>query len=836
VRAVALATLLSLAAAPQSAAHAETVTVLGRACVPNAFEPARPCTLRLDAPGDRLIGRGLHMFAAPDVRPDANGEFGYQPFGADDYSFDQVNVFWHAQHFLERLERYGLDLDAFPIYVRVSPGAGSFTHITEPVSTIGTGANGTDRGAKDSDIIIHEITHAVFNPRMPLGTYPIDKGESIPVLEGIADYFAAAVNGDTHMGEFAKPPAGYHDIASDPAVYHYDRWNSLPADPYSRGMVLNGALLEIRASLGETADELVFRALDHAPLRCFTCFADAVRWADAEHFAGAHLAEIDAAFARRGIPSGPPGGLSIDSPSWAWLNEDLTVRLLHTCGAGPFEIAWRVRDAQGIEESLPSGTDQVVYRPSKPVTFLARLKDRNGVTFEAPPRAVTTYDRNDPAVRLGTVSIVGSRDIPLGFRARYTYALTGGGGVPPRIAQWQAENAQLFVMDPTGAAIDIVPSASPVRLRLTCRDVTGQLATDSLVITVLQPLVTGALSGPTFLQPGASGVYSVRPTGGLPPYRYAWTQQISSQVIPLPDTSSVTSVASTVDFTMRVAVSDASGRQASASLNVRQLGVLGIGPIQGPAELIAGRTAVFSVSTGGGLAPYHYQWTQSNATTMRWLTDANPVSSLPESGDFTLQVVATDAAGASVSKTHHVRVLQALTPGSIEGPSSLYEGEVAMFGVQPQGGKRPYHYRWFQQGDGGTIELQDSTSVTSLPTSRDFTIFVTVRDSMGFFVQASKLVAVQPAPLPPVSRTFRVLGNVLRRGANLLIELPTPDAEGQLEVLDTTGRLRASGRVPAGSGPQLLLSIPRDLDSGIYFVRLRRSDHTWTARLVVISG
>jgi hypothetical protein len=186
VRAVALATLLFLAAAPPPAAHAETVTVLGRACVPNAFAPALPCTLRLDAPGDRLIGRGLHMFAQPDAQPDTAGGFDYLPFGADDYSFDQVNVFWQAQHFLERLERYGLDLDAFPIYVRVTPGAGSFTHFTEPVSTIGTGANGTDRGAKDSDIIVHEITHAVFNPRMPLGTYPIDKGESIPVLEGIA--------------------------------------------------------------------------------------------------------------------------------------------------------------------------------------------------------------------------------------------------------------------------------------------------------------------------------------------------------------------------------------------------------------------------------------------------------------------------------------------------------------------------------------------------------------------------------------------------------------------------------------------------------------------------
>jgi len=247
---------------------------------------------------------------------------------------------------------------------QVRPSILLVTLDTTRADAIGTGANGTDRGAKDSDIIVHEMTHAVFNPRMPLGTYPIDKGESIPVLEGIADYFAAAVNGDTRMGEFAKPPAGYHDIASNPAVFHYDRWSSLPADPYSRGMVLNGALLEIRTALGETADELVFRALEHAPLRCFTCFADAVRWADAEHFAGAHLAEIEAAFARRGIPSGPPGGLSIDTPSWAWLNEDVTVRLLHKCGAGPFETTWRVRmPSSPTETSSPGATSRRRWAP-----------------------------------------------------------------------------------------------------------------------------------------------------------------------------------------------------------------------------------------------------------------------------------------------------------------------------------------------------------------------------------------------------------------------------------------------------------------------------------------
>ena len=69
----------------------------------------------------------------------------------------------------------------------------------------------------------------------------------------------------------------------------------------------------------------------------------------------------------------------------------------------------------------------------------------------------------------------------------------------------------------------------------------------------------------------------------------------------------------------------------------------------------------------------------------------------------------------------------------------------------------------------------------------------------------------------------------------MALQLPTPDAPGELEILDTAGRLRASGRIPAGSGATLSVPLPGDLDSGVYFVRLRRSDRVWTARIVLIA-
>jgi len=838
VRTVVLVALVGLVASPATEAHAASVFVPGRTCDPNAFEPARACTLQLNAPGDRLAARGLTMFAEPAARPDARGEFGYLPFGPDDFLFDQVNVFWHAQHFLERLERYGLDVMAHPIFVRVQPGAGSFTHFVEPVSTIGTGLNGLDQGAKDGDIIVHEITHAVFNPRMPLGTYPIDKGESIPVLEGLADYFAAAVHGNTRIAEFARPPAGYHDITSDPAVFHYDRFDILPADPYSRGKVLNGALLEIRAALGETADELVFAATDYAPLRCFTCVADAIRSADNDRYAGAHMATIDSAFARRGIPSGPPIGIRIDTPVWAWLGDDITARLQHVCGVGPFQITWRARDASGNVEVLPSNTDQVSLRAQQTVTLEATLRDGRGVEYPASPVTVSAYDRTDPSLHVNGVRIDGPASISPGFRTRYTFVLLGGTGVPPVNAQWTAENAQLSEM--TGNGVTVSPTANPVRLKLVYRDAAGQMARDSVTVTVLQPIIVSAIQGLSIMPEGGTGDYSVTAQGGLPPYHYAWTQQDVTGTHALRDSSLVVSLPTTADFTLRVTVSEALGRTGSATLLVRKLVPLALDPIAGPSELVAGQSGQFSVRPQGGHTPIHYQWNQVGVSASYRLADSPTVTSVSETNDFSLQLLATDAAGSTASRTHVVRVTGSLQVGPIEGPVSVVSGERATFRVAPRGGTPPYRYNWMQQDPVTAIPLGDSSEVTARPAIRDYWMTVTVRDSRDIVRVASRLLPVTPAPpppppVPPAVRAFRVLGNVLSRGANALLELPTPDAPGELVVLDATGRVRASGRVPEGSPPTLSVVLPPDLDSGVYFVRLQRSDRTWTARFVVIA-
>ena len=803
--------------------------------MPNAFSPALPCTLLLEAPGNRLTARGLHMFSQPTIVPQESGEFGYLPFGSDDLSFDHVNVFWHAQQHLLRLERYGIDLEEFPVLLHVQPGAGSFTHFLEPISTIGTGLNGLDRGAKDSDIIVHEITHAVFNPRMPLGGYPIDKGEAIPVLEGLADYFAAAVNGDTRIGEFARPPAGYHNIATDPAVYHYSRFDVLPGDPYSRGKVLNGALLEIRESLGETADELVVGALDYAPLRCFTCFADAVRWADGERYAGAHLGTINAAFERRGIGTGPPLVRDLVVPAWGWNDEDVTAKLLHSCGVGPFQITWSLRDSLGNVQVLPFQGDEAVFRAPGGVWIQATLRDALGVDHSAQPKHVGFFNRNDPQNNLGRIAIRGPSPLFEFSPASFTFELPDGAGVPPVTQRWTVWNAS--VRDGLdGRVVNVVPLTNPMRLKVTYRDAMNRVAEDSISVPVQTALRSGPVTGPAAMELDRVGTYSVLATAGSPPYRYAWTQTMGGEQRALPDTSHVTSWPATGDFTMRVTVSDSRGAIVTVSMPVRVVAPLEVGPIEGPATVISGNPGQFRVTLRGGASPFQFLWIQQHQFSSFTLANAYSVYTRPVNEDFTLRVTVLDATGASGSQSRAIQVANQLVLGQIEGPATVYAGRGEVFRVRPQGGVPPYRYYWSQHDELSSFPLPDSNEVTTRPATRDHWLTVSVGDALGQFRAASKRVVVQPAPPEvPESRTFRLLGNVLHRGAVAVFQLPTPDAPGDLEVLDAAGRLRASGRIPAGSPPTLNVPLPQDLDSGIYFVRLRRTDRTWTSRLVVIA-
>jgi hypothetical protein len=582
-----LASALLLPCAARVEAIAAPVQVTGNRVYPNAFEPALPCTLTLLAPGDHLLGPGLRLLAEPAAKPDVAGNYAFLPFGADDFLFDQVNVFWHAQRYLERLRGYGLDPEEIPILVHVARQIGSFTHPTEANTTIGTGVGTTARDAKDGDVIVHEITHAVFNPRMPGRAYPLDKGEGQATSEGLADYFAAAVHGDTKIGEYSVPPNGFYDLITDPAVYNYSRWNLLPGDPYSLGRVLNGALLEARGAIGEVMDELVFASLAHHPLRCLTCVADAVRWADVERYGGAHLTVLDAAFARRGIPSGPPANVAIAVPSYAWTGESIRVALQHDCGAGPFTVDWDLIPVVGVPVRLAERGDAVTIEPAAPFELQATLHDRLGGTTVVRSPRVQTYDPNDPAYRVPGVRIVGPRGFFVGKPQLFSYGLTGGAGIRPVRATWTIRDAAFDRLTDATATVIVTNGRAHPRLTLTYSDAAGQAASDTITLLPYSPLSV-ALTGPDAVAPGQTAIFRAVQVTGVPPFSFNWRQSSAGFSYGLSSGDTAVSAPSGADFDIVFSVTDALGSRIDRTRHVAVLPTVG-------GDLPAGRVRVFRV-------------------------------------------------------------------------------------------------------------------------------------------------------------------------------------------------------------------------------------------------
>ena len=669
--------ILASLGASRGAAQSPDVPVRGNAVTPNAFQPALPCTLMLAPPGNRLRARGLTMFSDPIVVPTANGDFDYLPFGADDYFFDQVNVFFHAQRLLARFERYGLDLDEFPVYLHVQQGIGSFTHPTEAVTTIGTGEAGRNADAKDRDIIDHELTHAVFNPRMGTDPCPLDKGEAQPVAEGIADYFAFVVDGDTHMGEYASPPDGYHDIASDPAVYNYQRWDQLPGDPYSRGKVLNGALMELRAAIGETADELTFAALAHHPLRCMPCFADAMRWADGERYGGAHIAAIDSAFAHRGITGGPPSAAAIRGPQLVWKGEPAVFHLKAECGYGPLRYAWQWRPDVGASWiPLPDVADSVSLIPdSGAIELSATITDQRGAQLFADAQ----YPVGSQGQHVRGIHITGPAILTPGQRTTYGYVLDGGTGVPPFRTHWSVSGAVPFTNTDNVSTIDVVGISGALALVLQFSDAIGQVASDTFTAPIdlgSRRVTAITITGPAYLERGQTGRYGFSLQGGpgVNPVTH-WTI-VNGIFLGTHDAIDTVAALPNGLATLRVEYTDRAGQDVFGSLQIHIIDALAT-TIAGARLVAPGGPARFSAAPTGGVPPYVCQWLRidpPDPTVGRSAPDTTAYADGPGvlvpscRNPFVLQLAATDARGVTVTTTESISLIPTVGADAAAAP------------------------------------------------------------------------------------------------------------------------------------------------------------------------
>jgi hypothetical protein len=192
----------------------------------------------LPGPPLRSTSFGINDVLYPPVVPVAPDDFRLVP---DDSGFDQVNLYWHVDHYLHDFMAplgYAGPPDSlivrlhFALEPEVARTAGNFI-------TFGNAIPGFCREpSRSHDIVYHELGHAVL---YGFGVQPGGvRREASALHEGLADYFAAAITNDPAIGEWAYLvfPNGVTrvDQPAPPWDYaHYDHLAFGGAGPRARG-------------------------------------------------------------------------------------------------------------------------------------------------------------------------------------------------------------------------------------------------------------------------------------------------------------------------------------------------------------------------------------------------------------------------------------------------------------------------------------------------------------------------------------------------------------------------------------------------------------------------
>jgi hypothetical protein len=276
------------------------------------------------------------------------GDFRYPPSQA---AFDQVNVYWHVQHFLDFMSGLGYAGPPESLVVRVNMPLEPAVALTDGrYVSLGRPIPGFVQDvARCQDIIYHEVTHAVIYGFGVLPTGP--QRESAALHEGLADYFSCALTGDPVVGEwlYLTFPEGCTrlDRPADPWNYdHYDQvgfGGGPPSSAWGNGMILSSGLWDLRLDIGTSADSLVLESLAYLPTSpIWSQFANAVLQADQDHHGSRFASAIVAALGRRHIRGAATA--AITGPSSLAPGAEAEFAAAPCCGGLFASNHWRARE------------------------------------------------------------------------------------------------------------------------------------------------------------------------------------------------------------------------------------------------------------------------------------------------------------------------------------------------------------------------------------------------------------------------------------------------------------------------------------------------------------
>lgn len=279
--------------------------------------------------------------------------------------------------------------------------------------------------------------------------------------------------------------------------------------------------------------------------------------------------------------------------------------------------------------------------------------------------ACTTVTENPPEANLVDVDVQCNGDNDGAITANPS------GGLAPYAYQWT-----------NGMSGQTISGLAPGVYGVTITDARGCTATASTVIT--EPLVlTGEIDGDESVCPGVADAFLfITPSGGTPPYTYAWSvaSATGQGIGPLP----------AGEYT--VTVTDANGCTISRSFEILTADEVEV-EIEGEEVLCGvGTTGTLTVSpVSGPVNQYIYAW--SNGVDGPTITDVS-------AGTYT--VTATDANGCTGTASATITTVD-LDLEVSSTPTSCFEGNDGTATALATGGTMPYTYEWSNGGNTATI-------------------------------------------------------------------------------------------------------------------------------------
>jgi hypothetical protein len=360
---------------------------------------------------------------------------------------------------------------------------------------------------------------------------------------------------------------------------------------------------------------------------------------------------------------------------------------------------------------------------------------------------------NQPTAALSTQ--ISDVDVLCYGAATGSINLTPSGGTPPYTFTWTASNGGVI---PTGQADDqdlsgLVAGTYSVVITDANGTTGGCRAENNAVISQPDAALSSQISDVDVLCYGAAtGSINLTPSGGTPPYTYAWTAS-NGGVIPAGQADNQ-DLSGLVAGTYSVVITDANGStggcraENSAVISQPESGLSS--QISDVDVLCYGAaTGSINLTPSGGVPPYAYAWTASNGGVIpAGQADDQDLSGLVAG---TYSVVITDANGnAGACRAENSAVISqpdaALSSQISDIDVLCYGVATGSINLTPSGGTPPYVYAW-TASNGGVIPAgqADDQDLSGLVAGTYSVVITDANGSTGGCRAENSAVISQPA-------------------------------------------------------------------------------------------